>query len=353
MTIDFLVLPVVAALVMLYYYLRRRKSTFQNSAVFFSKLGDLNSYPPSIKVTLAWLPKVLFSLASLLFLFSFLDPHSFTPRNPSEGERHHDPVEGRVLFLAIDQSGSMRETASLSETKLDLMKREVSQFIKERQNDLIGLIGFARTATVLSPPTFDHEKLLKDVNELETVPSPEFDGTAIGYAIFKSANLISSLKEQAALMGENAPYTIKGALVVLVTDGLQDPNPLDKDNRFRSMELSQAAAYAKEKGVKVYVINIEPKLAAAKFLPNLREMKKVAESTGGEFYFAGTSADLGEFIAKINKIEASKIYESPDTSHFPSLFRRNSFYPPYLLTACLLFFMAIILKEIFFNQVTD
>lgn len=351
MSIDYYILPLALLFAALFWFLKKRKAKFQKGVFYFSELKDLITPETSSKVQFAWIPKALIGLSAALFMLAFIDPHSFVPR-AHEGESRQDPVEGKIFFLVVDQSGSMREDASLSESKLDLMKREVSQFITARPQDLIGLISFARTAQILSPPTFDHANLLKEMASLETVPSPDLDGTSIGYAIFKAANLISSLKEQAAELGTSAPYQIKGSFIVLVTDGLQDPNPLDKENPFRSMELSQAAAYAKEKKVKVYIINIEPKLSSAKFLPNLREMRKITELTGGEFYHTGSTEDLGDFVAKINQLESSKIFDNPDASRAPTLFKKISYFSSLLIGAALLFFAGVFLRETYFTHLT-
>ena len=353
MNFDKAAIAFVLLLIALFYFFNKQRSSEKKPHVVTSSLADFSGPSGSLRSRLANLPFYLLAASAFLMGVSFLDPHTFKPREDQKGHPLRDPTEGRVLFLDLDQSGSMNEPSGEGKSKIELMKSVVSDFITERPDDLIGLISFARTTHILSPPTLDHQELLHQVADLKTVPSRELDGTAIGYAIFKSANLISSLKEQADFLGKQAPYQIKGTLIVLVTDGLQDPNPLDKDNPYRSMELEQAAAYAREKGVKLYVINIAPELGTAQYLPNLRQMQKITEMTGGRFYHVNSSSDLAGFIEEINQIEASRIYETPDSRDLPSLYKRISYYPSLLLAALALFFLGIILRLTWLRRVAE
>lgn len=340
MIIDIKALVPATALILLFWFLKRRKKAFKEGTALHSSLEDFIVTPPPLRSRLEWIPKVFYFFSSLFLLLAFLDPHEFEPKK-RDGESLRDPTEGRVIFLALDQSSSMNE-----EKKIELMKAVTENFVQERSRDLIGLVSFARTVKIWSPPTLDHEEILKELSSLQTVSRQDQDGTAIGYAIYKTANLIASLKEQTALMGKKAPYTIQGSVVIVVTDGLQDPNPLDKDNPYRSMELEQAAGYAKEKGVRVYVINIEPKWGSTTFLPNLKQMKRIAEMTGGKFYHASSSSDLPDFVNDINDLEASTFY----SSRLPTSFKKVSYYPVLLSFAFFFFFAGAILDETIFRR---
>lgn len=353
MSFDKIALLLVLALGFLSFLFLKKRGVPTTPRVYTSSLSDFIQDNPSIKARLASLPKQLLALSAILMVVAFLDPHTFEPKKENKGIQQRDPTEGRVMFLALDQSGSMLESGGGSQSKMDLMKSVTSEFVKDRPQDLIGLISFARSTQILSPPTLDHQELLKEISQIQPVPTMDLDGTAIGYAIYKSANLISSLKEQADYLGKSAPYQIKGTVIVLVTDGLQDPNPLDKDNPYRSMELQQAADYARSKGVKLYVINIEPKLASAQYLPNLREMQRVAESTQGKFYHAHSPNDLTDFLDDINRIEVSKIYESADSRARPSEFKRISYSTPFLLLSLLFLSLGIFLRQTYLRQVSE
>lgn len=352
MNIEVWLLPWLLGLLFLYLWVQRDTARHPESELKHSLAGSFFKLPDSFKTRFSFLPKVLFYSGLCLLSLAFLDPHSFIPREGKKGGIAPDPKEGRILLLAGDQSGSMRETSEGRMSKLDLMKQEMAWLINKRQGDLIGLMAFARTAVILSPPTLDHEAVLKALEQITPTSSPEKDGTSIGYAIFKGTTLIAGLKEQALALGKEAPYEVKGSALILITDGLQDPNPLDKGNRFRSMEVEQAAQYAKEKGVKVYIVNIEPKLASSKYLPNLKEMKRAAEITGGQLYFSGTEGSLESFLERIDALEASTLYEGKDKKDFPTLFKRVSAANQFLLTAFVLLLAGFFLSETVFKKVT-
>ena len=280
---------------------------------------------------------------------AFLDPHTFIPRDEKKDHHLRDPKEGRILFVVLDQSGSMAEPiysgrGQSTQSKLAISREAIAHFIELRPNDLIGLSTFARKTEILSPPTLDHQAVIDALNKIGIVKGENEDGTAIGYAIYKTATLIQNLKEASQKLEDKAPYEIKGAGIVLVTDGLQDPNPLDKDNPTRSMELSQAAQYAKDHDIKLYVLNVEPRLNQEKYLPNLNEMKRIAEMTNGAFYLIDRPSQVSEIMETINQLEVSEIKEPLNPSELPTLYERVSYTYPFFLGAFSLLFLLIILR---------
>ncbi|MFN4173819.1 MAG: vWA domain-containing protein, partial [Parachlamydiaceae bacterium] len=244
--------------------------------------------------------------------------------------------------------GSMAEPmysgrAQSVQSKLSISREALSRFSDLRKNDLIGLAAFARKTDIISPPTLDHQAVLDALNTISIVKGQEEDGTAIGYAIYKTATLIQNLKEASKKLEEKAPYEIKGAGIVLVTDGLQDPNPLDKDNPTRSIELVEAARYAKEHDIKLYVLNVEPRLNQEKYLPNLNEMKRIAEMTKGAFYLIERPSQVADIMEAINSLEASEILMPLNPFEMPTLYEKVSYaYPFFLIAFCLLFLLIIL-----------
>jgi Ca-activated chloride channel family protein len=352
MSIDVWLLPWLLGILVLYLWVQKETLRHSKSEMKYSAAAPFFTLPESFKTRFSFIPKLLLYSGLLMLALAFLDPHTFIPREGKKGGIAPDPKEGRILLFAADQSGSMRESAEGRLSKLDMMKQEMAWLINKREGDLIGLMSFARTAVILAPPTLDHEAVLKALNQINPAPSPEWDGTSIGYVIFKGATLIAGLKEQSLALGKEAPYDVHGSALIVITDGLQDPNPLDKGNRFRSMEVEQAARYAKEKGVKVYIVNIEPKLASSKYLPNLKEMKRAAEITGGELYFSGTEGSLESFLERIDALETSTLYAGKDKKDFPTLFKRVSSAQEFLLAAFIFLFIGFILSETYFKKVT-
>ena len=66
--------------------------------------------------------------------------------------------------------------------------------------------------------------------------------------------------------GEPA-YTIQSAIMILVTDGVPEANPLDEGKRFRNMRIYEAAEYAKQQKIQLYIINIDPEFGKAEYEP--------------------------------------------------------------------------------------
>ncbi len=341
MSINYLTLALLLLFALASLLYLKKRSRYQDSTIhtptlaLFPKKGVKEQF-------LSYLPG-LFYLGLIFSAIAFLDPHTFKERKERwDHPKAQDPKEGRQLFLVVDQSGSMKEavqggrTQSV-ESKLGLVKAALQDFIKQRPDDMMGLVAFARSAQILDPPTLDHEALLNSLKNLNIIQGENEDGTAIGYAIFKTATLMASLKEQVEKLGDKAPYTIQGQGIILLTDGLQDPNPLDQDNPTRSMELLQAAQFAKSKGIRVYVINVEPRLNTEQYLPNLNEMKRIAQMTGGAFYMIEKPADIKSLLGQINELETSTIRQSFNLQELPSQYEKISYAFPFLLLgfACL------------------
>lgn len=269
---------------------------------YFSNVRGLN-LPAFGKARLGSLFKSCSFLALLCFLLAFIDPHfgSFTQGSAQEKEM---PSRGIAIYLLLDQSGSMAEKSKGGVPKITLLKGVTEAFIKERPSDLIGVITFARTPQIISPLTLDHAMLLDQIERLHVVASEADDGTALGYAIYKTAHIIAATKEFA---NEDPVYDIKSSIMIVVTDGFQDPSPLDAGNRLRTIGLQEAATYAKKQKIRLYIINVDPIIARQEFAPHRRLLNEVTEMTGGKFYYILDDQDLTRIYQEINLLEKSDI----------------------------------------------
>jgi Ca-activated chloride channel family protein len=359
-------LLLILSMTMLWHWSR----AYAKPQLFFSNLKDLQHSPSGWRTRFAFLPRLLEFLTLALFLLAFIDPHFQISRGPSGDQ--HTPREGIAIYLVLDQSGSMAEKImanvdgkTMMIPKIELLKQLTAKFVKGdpsihldgRPNDLIGLISFARGAQTLSPLTLDHISILKQLSTLNIIGKKSQDGTAIGYAIFKTVNLIAATRHYAQeISGGNHPsYDIKNSIMILVTDGLQDPNPLDTGNRLRQMSLLEAAEYAKEKGVRVYIVNIEPGISNGEFSPHRRLFKRIAELTGGKFYMMGGETNLGKVYEDIDQLEKSTLPAiqlgkiSKDKQ--PELFQRVSFYPYLIALGMCTLLLSIVLNASILRRV--
>lgn len=303
--------------------------------LLFSSLKSLGS-GRGWRVRLAPLPALFKGVALLLFLFALADPRwvveapmESSPTPPiSKEERVEEipvPREGIALYFLLDRSGSMAQEVDLPlqgggrrrVARIELLKQLTRKFIEGdeaaelpgRGQDMIGLIGFARVAQVETPLTLDHSSLLQKLEKMRVVRYRQEDGTAIGYGLFKTVNLIAATKhfaEQLCAEGR-AAYEIKSQVVVLITDGMQNPHPLDQHHELRSISLTKAAEYAKEKGVRVYIVNVEPAIRFSQFRQAREEQELAANMTGGKYYVADDSATLADIYREIDQLERSQL----------------------------------------------
>lgn len=314
-------------------------SRFGEPHLNFSSLQKIagSNWPGKLPKWLAW-------SGFGLLLLAFLDPHWMLPK-----EGRPDPqggaFEGIGIYLILDQSGSMGDPISRGgPPKMDLLKQYTRGFIQGRTQDLLGIIAFARGAEVLVPLTLDHRAAVEALDQLQVNNDPEQDGTSIGYAIFKTSQIIAATHQYAAkLPAEQRPaYDIKSTAMIVVTDGLQDPSDKDKGKQFRTMDIPEAASYAKNAGIHLYIVNVDPELGSPKYAPNLHQMQRAAEATGGKFFLASSSSSLGDIYNSIDQLEKSRLpsdFEALPKDKLPQYFQRVSFYP-WLIGAGLLFLLA-------------
>ena len=220
-------------------------------------------------------------------------------------------------------SGGLEQIA-----KIDLLKKVTQEFILNRPSDLIGIVAFARIPRVLAPLTLNREVLLDQLNHVQVVSTQDEDGTGIGYAIYKIAHLIEATRHFAESNKDQhqSPYDIKSALIMVVTDGLQDPNLLDKGNRLRTIELDEVSSYLKQNNIKLYIVNIDPAINTEEFAPNRRQLKRVTTETGGDFFVVNDQENLQNIYTKIDRLEKgtilSPVIQQKDLPH-----RYLSLYP--------------------------
>lgn len=282
-----------------------------------------------------------YDIALFLFIIALLDPHFIQRVNPTI---QRVPTEGRAIYLVLDRSGSMAEG-----DKLDLLKKVTGDFIRQRPNDLIGLIGFARNAEVLSPLTYDHDRLLKVLDQLEIVKNKEQDGTSIGYAIYKSVKLIEATQAFAKVLKEKGEgeYEIKGGQVILVTDGLPSIAPEDVKDRYRSIELEESGRIAQELGVTVSILTIDPRIEMREYSAYRTVMERAALMSGGKLYTGQGAGELGALFSQVDQQALSQYVDKEETLSFSK--RVFSLYP-YLIFAGVVCLLYGIVEETLFKR---
>ncbi len=292
------------ALPLLWLYWQRRA---MRPAVRFSSLATLQSVVgrrSSRKRQILPLLR-LAALACLIIAAS-------RPMRPDESTAIY--AEGVAIQMVVDISGSMRDLdlspPNQRMTRLDVVKAVFKRFVEGdgrllgRQNDLIGMIRFARYADAVCPLTLDHKNLLAVLDETEIVPLPTAaqnneDGTAIGDGL---ALAVERLKDLQRTIGSGQQIKIRSRVVILLSDG---------ENNFGIFTPQQAAELAATFGIKVYTIAAGTGSNRGVFRAPLddSDLRNIAELTGGKHFRAQDPDSLEAVYAEIDRLERTRTEE--------------------------------------------
>jgi len=209
-------------------------------------------------------------------------------------------TKGIDIVMAIDVSSSML-ARDLKPNRLSALKEVAANFIKERPNDRIGIVGYAGESYTKTPITSDKTIVLNALNDV-TYGELE-DGTAIGMGL---ATAVNRLKESKAV----------SKVIILLTDGV---------NNSGFIEPKTAADLAVEFGIKTYTIGLGTNGNALSpisynrdgtYRYGMREvqideelLKEIASVTGGKYFRATDNESLEEIYDEINKLEKTEIEE--------------------------------------------
>lgn len=219
-------------------------------------------------------------------------------------------AEGIAIQMVVDTSNSMSgndlDPRQERLTRLDIVKEVFRRFVmgdqrdlSGRENDLIGLIRFARYADSICPLTLDRDSLMEALAQIQLVTRREEDGTAIGDGL---ALAVERLKDLKRTSGSGEQHIIRSRVVILLTDG---------ENNMGNIEPVKAGELAATLGIKVYTILAGTGQAQGfvRLPVNDRDLKEIARLTGGEFFHATDAAALQRIYEQIDKLERSRVEE--------------------------------------------
>ena len=323
-----LFLPLAALVGWNIYREKRRRPALQFSTVSFAKQAA-----HGLRSRLRWLPAALLISALACAIVALARPQ----RADTKVKKN---VEGIDIVLTLDISDSMLiEDMQPHANRIEAAKAVLSDFVKNRPNDRIGLVVFMGEAFTRVPLTLDHGLLLKSIAELK--PSRNIKmGTAIGSAL---ATAVSRIKDS----------TAKSRVVVFATDGESNSGTIDPET---------ALDIAKGYGLKIYSIGIGKDGDAQLPVETLdafgRKVKryqpihssvndellgKFASETGGKYYRATDGGGLQRVFNDIDKLEKTKIDMNQYTKY-------AELFPPYLNWAVALFILSLLLGQTLFRR---
>ncbi|MBU1053561.1 MAG: VWA domain-containing protein [Proteobacteria bacterium] len=238
---------------------------------------------------------------------------------------------GVDIMLSLDTSGSMRALDFKFDEKpvnrLVVVKKVVSEFIKKREADRIGLVVFGEEAFTQSPLTMDKGMLLSLVDKMEIGMAG--DSTAIGNAIAIAGKRLKDLKA-------------KSKIIIILTDGKNNSGDITPE---------EAADAAAALGIKIYTIGVggtgpAPFKVKTFFGPRIvrqsvefdeETLKRIAIKGKGKYFRATDSKQLAEIYEIINKAEKTEV----KTKEF---FNFKELYYYFLIPAIILFVLELFLK---------
>jgi len=199
------------------------------------------------------------------------------------------PASGRDIILVLDLSGSMeREDFSLdgeTASRLAVVQRVGSAFLRGRQGDRVGLVIFAEEAYVAAALTHDTEAVARLV-----------ETAAIGIA-GRSTGISSGLGLALRRLDESDAAS---KVVILLSDGIDTAS---------AVRPRDAAGLARRLGVRVHTIALGPRDTSdggdQRNVVDAETLNAVAEISGGEAFRVRNTEDLVRIAASIDRLEGS------------------------------------------------
>jgi Ca-activated chloride channel homolog len=300
-------LLIVPVLLGAYIWIQRRRRRY---ALRYSSLSLVKEATVPGSQYRRHIPPGLFLLGLTVMLFALARPQTVVLL----------PAEQQTVILAIDVSGSMR-SRDINPNRIEAAKVAAVSFVQQqRPATRVGIVAFSGTASIVQPPTTDHDAAISAIKQLTLERS-----TAIGSGILVSLNAIYGNLytdtfggDIATAPGVASPTPVPQgmhvpATVILLTDGanVQGPSPIE------------AAQKAADLGVRVFTIGVGDPNASfggpppgggsqgggggrffggsgGRFEVDESTLKNIAETTDGEFFLATDAGALKDIYQKLN-----------------------------------------------------
>ncbi|HWZ59603.1 MAG TPA: VWA domain-containing protein [Gemmatimonadaceae bacterium] len=241
-----------------------------------------------------WVPRALRTAGLVCCVIALARPRA-------NGEVRDTRLTGRSIMLTLDISSSMKAPDFRAGSRLVMAKQVLSEFVKRRTHDFLGLVLFAGRAFTQAPLTNDGPVVLDLLDRADIGLLP--DGTAIGTAL---------------AMGEVhlADVPRGTGVIVMLTDGGNNagtPDPLT------------AAAAARALGIRIYTVGVSAR-AVTPTAPYLtgrpasmespsalttveeRLLRQIATTSGGQYFRATDDNALRGIMDQIDQAERSELH---------------------------------------------
>jgi Ca-activated chloride channel homolog len=259
----------------------------------------------------------------------------------SESAKRTDAI---AVEIAVDISGSMEaldfSTKTEHKTRLDVVKETFAEFIRQRPNDLIGLVVFGGYAYSKVPLTIDYNALLHTLKATE-VPEPLLNKQ--GQILNEEERLTAIGDGLATACARLEQAKVKSKIIVLLSDGESNTGIIKPE---------EAMNAAKELGIKVYTIGVgstgmvpfkttdlfgRDVIQRARVSLDEALLRKIAKETGGVYFNVKNPHGLKKAMKEINKLEKTEIQQKV-------YYQYNELFPCFLIPAVILILTAVSCK---------
>jgi len=315
-----LLIPVIG------WYIWRLRN--QDASLQVSSVSTLRRQPKTTRIYLLHVPFVL-RVAAITLLSIALARPQLSNRWQSES------TEGIDIMMALDISGTML-AEDFKPTRLEAAKEVATNFVLARPNDQIGLVVFAGESFTQCPLTTDHAAL---VNLFRSVKFGMIeDGTAIGLGL---ANAVNRMKDSQT----------KSKVIILLTDGSNNRGDIDPQT---------AAEIARAFDIRVYAIGVGshgqsraliqtpmgPQYATVDGEFDEETLRRIAATTGGEYFRATDNNSLKRIYEQIDQMEKTKL-------RVREFSKRSEHFMPFLLAALACLLLDILLRHFVLKTLTN
>ena len=316
---PYMLLALIPVCLWLFIKIKRKKP-----AMTFSGAGLLKAKISSRDAVVGNLPLFLRFLCMLLLIFAISRPQFYSGLREVKSS-------GVDIVICLDTSGSMKaldfKLKNRPVDRLAAVKKVVTDFIKKREHDRIGLVVFGEHAFTQSPLTMDKGLLLGLINNMQIGMAGE--STAIGSALAVGGRRIKDIPA-------------KTKIIILMTDG--------RNNAGEIVPL-EAARALNTLGIKIYTIGVggnEPvpfkvngffgdQTVYQKVEFDEKLLMQVAEIGKGRYFRASDSKQLSEIYDLIDTAEKTEI-------KVKEFFNFTELYIYFLVPALFLLFMEIFIS---------
>lgn len=265
---------------------------FLGAYMFYALRMWLIARQLKVSVSRLWAKFLLRSAYMACFIMALLGP-SF------ENSTREIQAVGKDIFICVDLSESMN-AYDIMPTRLEKLKFELKELIKNFSSDRIGLIIFAGEAFIQCPLTYDQSALNLFIETLSTT-LVQGGGTDFGPPLSLALNRMSK--------SESGPEQFSSKIILLISDG-EDFG--ENTNRYVD-EISKSGirlftlGIGTEKGSRIHAGRGFKKDRAGQEITtrlDASSLKRIASRANGKYFeISDKTNEISKLIQTINAIE--------------------------------------------------